>query len=88
MDNIEENFYNELDLDTLDVLADTERICKFYDNENHPMEVEWSKACFRLGDVTINPFVDDGFVLYHVEDGVGERIVADLCNYLDSVFGD
>lgn len=88
MDKIEENFYNELDLETLDVLGDTEYICKHYDNENHPLEIEWSNGVFHIGEVTVKPFEDGGVVLYYVEDGMGDTVVADLCDYLASTFGD
>lgn len=84
-----------VDSDTLrryemDYLEEVARVCNYYDNDLHPLTINWRERKFYFGDdVVVHPFVeDDGTPMAFVEDGRGERIVADLINYLDSMFGD
>ena len=71
-------------------LDDFARVCNYYDNDLHPLEVDWrSHKFFFGGDVMVQPFLeDDGTLLAYVVDGRGERVVADVISYLDSMFGD
>lgn len=73
-----------------DYVEEVARVCNYYDNDSHPLEIDWRNHNFYFGDdVMVHLFLeDDGTPLAYVEDGCGERVVADVISYLDSMFGD
>lgn len=73
-----------------DYVEEIARVCNYYDNDLHPLEVDRRNRKFYFGDdVMVQPFLeDDGTPFAYVEDGRGERVVADVISYLDSMFGD
>lgn len=73
-----------------DYVEEVARVCNYYDNDSHPLEISWGEHKFYFGDdVMVQPFLeDDGEPFAYVEDSRGRRIVADVTNYLDSMFGD
>lgn len=74
----------------MDYLEEVARVCNYYDNDLHPLTIRWRDHKFYFGDdVVVQPFLEeDGTPFAYVEDGYGERIIADVFSYLDSMFGD